>query len=189
MLRVKNLTNQYQKRTIRPLYAQSQATPYAAVLDPSFRNTDGSFRAPLAADAAPLARSAAPALIQGGLLPGSVMAKGAGEGMVLHNGATAVRAFGLLANFVGGTMDELGDENSIGVWRGPDSVWEILAPAFDDTGLAAAYAAATPGNPVRLYGGTDGRLTATAGAKVEADVVALLVERSSANKIVIDLKV
>jgi len=189
MLRVRNISNQYQKRTIRPLYAQTQATPYACVLDASLRNTDGSFRAPLAADTVPLARSAAASLLQGGLIPGTVMAKAAGEGMVVHNGVAAVRAFGLLANFVGGTIDDIADENNIGVWRGHDSVWEILAPAFDDTGLAAAYAAATAGNPVRLYAGTNGLLTATAGAKTEADVVAHLVERTSASKIVIDLKV
>jgi hypothetical protein len=190
MLRVRNISNQYQKRTIRPLYAQTQATPYAAVLDPSLRNTDGSFRAPVAADSAPLARSAASALLQGGLIPGVVVAKGAGEGVVVHNGVAGVRAFGLLANFVGGTIDDLGDENNVGVWRGPDSVFEILAPAFNDTGLAAAYAAATPGNPVRLYAGTDGRLAASApGGATEADVVALLIERSSVGKIVIDLKV
>ena len=189
MLRIRNLSNQFQKRTIRPLYAHTQATPYAATLDPSLRNTDGSFRAPLAADVTPLARSAAAALIQGGLPAGTVVAKGAGESIVVHNGVAGVKAFGLLANFVGGTLDDLGDENQVGVWRGPDAVFEILAPAFDDTGLAAAYSAATPGNPVKLYAGTNGLLTPVVGAKTDADIVALLVERTSASKIVIDLKV
>jgi hypothetical protein len=46
MLRIRNLSNMFQKRTIRPLYGQTQAYPYAAVLDPRLRNTDGSFRAP-----------------------------------------------------------------------------------------------------------------------------------------------
>jgi len=118
------------------------------------------------------------------------VAKGAGESFVVHNGVAAVRPWGLLGNFVGGTLDDIGDENQVGVWQGVDSVYEVLAPAFNDTGLAAAYSAATPGNPVRLYAGTDGRLTATApGSATEADVVALLIERTSASKIVVQLKV
>lgn len=188
MLRVRNLSNVMQKRLIRPLYAQTQATPYAAVLDPSLRNVDGSFRAPLSTDTLPIARSANAYTLQGGLVPGTVMLKGAGEGVVVATGAnSALQPFGLLANFVGGTMDDLGDENYVGVWRGPDSVFELLAPAFNDTGLATAYANATPGVPVKLYAGTDGRLTSTsAGSDV---VVAHLLERVSASRIVIDLKV
>lgn len=191
MLRIRNLSNQFQKRTIRPLYAQTQATPYAATLDPSLRNTDGSFRAPLGADTVPLNRGGVAAFtLQGGLVAGQVVAKGAGESIVVHNGIAGVRAFGLLANFVGGTLDDIQDENQVGVWRGPDSVFEILAPAFNDTGLAAAYSAATPGNPVRLYAGTDGRLgAAVPGSATTDDIVALLVERTSASKIVIDLRV
>lgn len=190
MLRVRNLSNALVKRPLRALYAQTQATPYAAVLDPSLRNVDGSFRAPLADDTLPIARSAAAFTLQGGLVPGTVMVKGAGEGMVVHNGVGTLQPFGLLANFVGGTLDDIQDENMIGVWRGPDSVWELLAPAFDDTGLAAAYAAATPGAPVKLYAGVDGRLTATVpAAGASSIVVAHLVERTSASRIVVDLKI
>jgi hypothetical protein len=192
MLRIRNLSNMFQKRTIRPLYGQTQAYPYAAVLDPRLRNTDGSFRAPLATDTAAnsgLARTVAAFTFQGGLVPGTVMVKAAGEGMVVHNGAAGVIPFGLLANFVGGTLDDLQDNNEIGVWRGPDSVYELLFPAFDDTGLAAAYAAqsgatSAAGNPVVLYPQTDGRLGITATA---APAVARLVERTSAAKIVVEL--
>lgn len=189
MLQVRNLSNVFQKRLIRPLYAHTQATPYAAVLDASLRNTDGSFRAPVSTDTLPLARSASAFLLQNGLVPGTVMVKGAGEAAVVASGANAAeQPFGLLANFVGGTLDDLKDNNEIGVWRGPDSVWELLAPAFNDTGLAAAYASATPGNPVKLYAGTDGRLTSTSPGG-SAIVVAHLIERTSASKITIDLKV
>lgn len=189
MLRIRNLSNQFQKRLIRPLYAHTQATPYAATLHPSLRNTDGSFRAPLAADTLPIARSADAFLLQGGLVPGTVVLKGEGETAVVANGAnSALQPFGLLANFVGGTLDDLGDENQIGVWRGPDSVFELLKPAFDDTGLAAAYAAAGPGGVVKLYAGTNGLLTATSPGG-SAIVVAHLIERTNASKIVIDLKV
>jgi hypothetical protein len=189
MLQVRTISNVFQKRLIRPLYAHTQATPYAAVLDPSLRNADGSFRAPLATDTLPLARSAAAFTLQGGIVPGTVVVKGAGESAVVASGANvAEQPFGLLANFVGGTFDDLKDNNEVGVWRGPDSVWELLAPAFNDTGLAAAYAAATPGNPVKLYAGTDGRLT-SASPGGSAIVVAHLIERTSASKITIDLKV
>lgn len=190
MLQVRNISNVLQKRLVRPLYAHTQATPYAAVLDASLRNTDGSFRKPLAADSTPLARSADAYTLQGGLVPGTVVHKSAaGEGVVVATGANAALVpFGLLANFVGGTLDDIKDENNVGVWRGPDAVFEILAPAFDDTGLAAAYASATAGSPVPLYAGTDGRLVynGSAGSRVK---VADLIERTSAAKIVIDLKV
>jgi len=186
MLRIRNLSNQYQKRTLRVLYGQTQAYPYAATLDPSLRNTDGSFRAPLSSDTLPVARSANAFTLQGGLVPGQVVLKAAGEGVVVATGAnSALIPFGFLANFVGGTLDELGDENSVGVWRGQGSVYEVLAPAFDDTGLAAAYAAATPGIPVLLYAGADGRIGAN-GSPGSRIPVARLIERPSASKITIE---
>ncbi len=191
MIRARNLNNVHQKRTIRAVYAQTQATPYSGTLHPSFRNVDGSFRAPLATDTLPLTRSAASALLQGSLLPGTVMAKSAGESFVVHNGVAGVKAFGLLANFVGGTFDELGDENAIAVWRGPDSVWELLKPAFYDTGLASAYATASAGagNAVKLYAQPSGLLGATVPASAtDADVVARLIEYTP-NKIIVDLQV
>lgn len=189
MLQIRNLSNKYQKRLIRPLYAQTQATPYAASLHPALRNTDGSVRTPVNGDSNPLAYSANTFTLQGGLVPGTVVVKGPGETILPANGANAESVpFGLLANFVGGTLDDLKDENLVGVWRGPDSVFELLAPAFDDTGLAAAYAAATPGNPVKLYAGVDSRLS-TVGAPGSRAVVAHLVERVSPSRIVVDLKV
>jgi hypothetical protein len=193
MLRPTKLSNKFQKRTLRPLYAQTQAYPYAAYLDPSLRNSDGSFRKPLAADATgggfPLTRSADAHTLKNGLVPGLVVVKGVGEGVVVANGAANAnpRPFGLLANFVGGELDDLGDEDFVGVWRGVGGVFELLAPAFDDTGLAAAYAAATAGAPVKLYAQADGRVGATVPAG--ATIVAELIERTSASRIVVELKV
>jgi hypothetical protein len=121
------------------------------------------------------------------------MLKGAGESAVVAPGGTAVNSgnlvvFGLLANYVGGVLDDIKDENNIGIWRGPDAVFELLAPAFDDTGLAGAYTTASPGQPVPLYAGTDGRLVyiSSPGSRPK---VADLISRDSAAKIVIDLKV
>lgn len=193
MQRLQKLSNKYQKRLIRPLYAQTQATPYAAYLDPTLRSDDNSIRIPDSGDTTgggyPLTRSADAYTLKGGLVPGTVVVKADGEGVAVANGANAaVKAFGLLANFVGGELDDIGDEDYVGVWRGPDSVFELLAPAFDDTGLAAAYAAATAGAPVVLYAQADGRLGSTSPGG-SALPVAELVERVSSSRIVIDLKV
>jgi len=193
MLRIRNLKNKYQKRLIRPLYAQTQATPYAAVLDTSFRDSEGTYVLPAAAFK-----------YKGGLVPGTVMVA-RGEKVTVATGAEPAApavgvaypsppyAFGLLANFVGGELDDLGDENFVGVWRGPDSVYELLAPGFDDTGLSAAWDASTQGVPVPLYAGLDGRLahfnatsTPVVGRRVP---IAFLIERPSASRIIVDLKV
>lgn len=177
MLRIRNLKNKYQKRLIRPLYAQTQATPYAAVLDPTFRDASGNYVLPAGAF-----------LYKGGIVPGTVMAN-RGDNVTVATGVDAALVpFGLLANFVGGELDDLGDENFVGVWRGPDAVFEILAPGFNDTGLSTAWDASTPGLPVPLFAGTDGRLTTVAvpGNRLR---VANLLERPNANRIIVDLKV
>jgi len=179
MLRIRNLRNKYQKRLIRPLYAQTQATPYAAVLDDSFRD--------VGTNAYVLPSGAFTYL--GGLVPGTVMVN-RGEKVTVATGAdvAGIQAFGLLANFVGGELDDLGDENYVGVWRGPDSVFEILAPGFNDTGLSAAWDASTQGVPVPLSAGADGRLRYN-NPQGNRQTVAYLIERPNANRIVVDLKV
>jgi len=191
MLRIRNLKNKYQKRLIRPLYAQTQATPYAAVLDGSFRDAEGTYQFPAAAFK-----------YKGGLVPGTCMVN-RGEKVTVATGAASTgtpagvpQIFGLLANFVGGELDDLGDENYVGVWRGPDSVYEILAPGFDDTGLSAAWDASDQGVPVPLFAGPDGRLAyltpggdGTGGTAGPRQVVAYLIERPSASRIIVDLKV
>lgn len=190
MLQLRNLSNVFQKRLIRPLYAQTQATPWAGTLDPSLRNADGSFRPPLAADTNPIARSADAFTLQGGLVPGTVLLKNDAEHFVVATGDDSeLRPSGLLANFVGGTLDDLKDNNQVGVWYGPGSQFELLAPAWDDTGLAAAYAAATPGEPVLLYATADGRLGVRPGGNTSDVPVAELVERRSASVIHIKLLV
>lgn len=191
MLQVRNLSNKYQKRLIRPKYAHTQATPYAAQLHPALRDAQGAFKPILAGGAGAtvpgLTYSSATFTLQGGFVPGTVMIKGPGETMLPATGAANEQPFGLLANFVGGTMDDIKDENNIGVWRGPDSTYELLAPAFDDASIATAYANAIPGSPVKLYAGADGRLTADAGTN--RVVVAHLIERVSPSVIEIDLKI
>lgn len=186
MLRITNLSNAMQKRTLRVLHGQTQATPYAGTLHPALRNTDGSFRAPVTADSTPVDYTANTFTYQSGLVPGTVMIKGPGESFLPAAGAANERPFGLLANFVGGTLDDLKDSNEIGVWYGPGSVYEVLFPAFNDSGLATAYSNATPGSPVLLYAGTNGLLTTTATTTIP---VAELIERRSAAVIQIKLLV
>jgi len=185
MLRITNLSNAMQKRTLRVLHGQTQATPYAGTLNPALRNTDGSFRAPVAADVTPIDYTANTFTYQGGLLPGMVMCRTQGESFMPHPGINTVRPFGLLANFVGGTIDDLKDNNEIGVWYGPGSVYEVLIPAFDDTGLAAAYAAGGAGGPsagvpVLLYAQPTGLLGVTNTGGNQIPVAELIERRSNA---------
>lgn len=217
MLRLKNLSNKYQKRLVRPLYAHTQATPYAAILDSqtltgpnaatgrtSFRNGDGSFYQPLSGDTSPLnTRTAAVSTLKGGLPAGLVAVRTVADSVAIATGindGTVERPFGLLANFIGGDLDDLGDENYVGVWRGPDSVFEILSPGFNSLGLSTEYSAtaATKGAPVKLYAGRDGRLCQgvtgqTGGLAAAANAanvaVAHLVELVGTSRIVIDLLV
>lgn len=206
MLHLKNLSDKYQKRTLRVEYGQTQATPYDLELDPSFRNTDGSFRLPLSTDtatvvpsggaaAAPFTRSANAFSLKNGLVPGTVMILTSGEYAAVATGAdAATHPFGLLANFVGGNIDDVGDENKISAWRGSDSTYSLLAPAFLDAGvggtsMSSAYTTAVnSGSSVLLYACTDGRLSnfATPSARTP---VARLIQRVSASRIVIDLKI
>lgn len=193
MLQIRNLSNALQKRLIRPLYAQSQATPYAAVLVAALRNADGSIHPPVVETLNGLAYGVATFTLQSGLVPGTVMVKSAGDSVQPASGSdNASSPFGLLANFVGGTLDDLKDNNEVGVWRGPDAVFELLFPAFNSTGLAAAYAAATPGVPAPLYAAGNGLLAVTAGligaAVGSKTKVAELIEYNP-SRIVVDLKV
>lgn len=184
MLRLKNLSNKYQKRTCRPLYANTQATPYAASLyvksdgSAGFRATDGKLQLPSNTETV---------TGSGTLYPGIVMARLKGtEQVTVATGVSGEQPFGLLANFIGGDLDEgfSGDslQNSVGVWRGPDSVFEVLAPAFaPGTTLSPDGTSAT----TLLYPDSKGRLTTTASTANVA--VARLVEVVSSSRIIVDL--
>lgn len=186
MLRLKNLSNKYQKRTCRPLYAQTQATPYAATL---YTKSDGTAGFRSAAGALQLPSGTETVTGSGTLYPGIVMARLKGsEQVTVATGGTGEQPFGLLANFVGGDLDEgfSGDslQNSVGVWRGQDSVFEILAPAFA-SGVVLASDGTT--GQTLLYPDTKGRLTtntSTAGV-----AVARLIEVVGSSRIIVDLAI
>lgn len=127
------------KRTIKPLYAYSQATPQGFVLAASEASKS--------------------------VLPGTVLCNvGNGEVKVAE---TTLVPTGLSAHFAGVNefgIDEVGDSgiDSIGVWvGGKDSQFEILAPAFDtEADWAAAKTALAAGTAeVLLAPNADGLLT------------------------------
>ena len=197
MLRLTNLANVNRRRTLRALYAQTQGYPYAVALDSTVdRTLTNPFT--IAADAGKAA-----------LWPGMVAVKTVGETVKIAAADTG-RAFGLFANFVGGELNEIGTDGTrpggseVGVWRGPGSVYEVLAPVFVDTGLSAAAAAEDGAHANEVFLGSDatGRLKAQTLANTTPptgdDVTSLnasarsaarLVKRLSDNAIIIELLV
>lgn len=205
MLRLTHLSNKYQKRLIRPIYAQTQATPYATSLDEqaltggaagvtSFKNADGSRRLPQSGDESPLhTRTAAAYTLKNSLTPGLVMVRTIGESVAVSAGPkdATEQPFGLLANFVGGELDDIGDEDTVGVWRGAfHAFFELLKPAWNDEGLAAALEESKnkKGGSVYLYASKDGRLQYFAEAE-NRQAVARVIDRPSASRILIELQI
>ena len=141
MLRVP-LSNPHLKRTIRPLYANHQATPWGGFLDPEYDPaTDGE------------------------ILPGTPLSRVYGE---VFAPSPRSRIFALSALFVAPSlgvneMTASGTNLFTGWTGGPDAVFEILAPAFDPA--VAESDVGAPGNP----GPPDG--VWLTGAKVDNAVV------------------
>lgn len=193
-----------QKRLIRPVYAQTQGFPYAAFLDPSLRTTSGNILAPLSTDSSagsitngraapnPLAYSANTFTYMGSIVPATVAVKSGyasggagGEYACVHNGVTTVQPWGLLDQWLGGTFDNVGQNNQIGVWMGPDSTYEILAPGWNDTGLATAVSGGAAGANINLAAGTDGRLVST--SVTNGVPVCRVIDRIAGSRIVVQL--
>lgn len=162
MLRT-SLAKAYIKRTIRPLYGWTQATPKSCFLDPAWdRSVD--------------------------IYPGMAMMRTSGENYTLLN-ATGVPA-GLSGLYVGGDgIDEVEEQgiNAFAVWTlADDAEFEILAPAFDTT-----VAWTDPGNGTDLLvhaqtaGANRGKLVPAGTAGASAAPVARLVKVVSANKIIV----
>ena len=155
------------KRTHRPLYAWTQATPKSAFHDPAW---DRSIP----------------------IYPGMVLAQSAGE-LVSLIGASGV-PYGLAGDYVGGDgFDPLLDVgvNATSVWvMGSDAEFEVLAPAFDDTQAWTEPNGTTERLVYAITAGTGrGKLAlATNGAvatAISAQPVARLVKVNSPSKITI----
>lgn len=175
MLRV-TLDNVAQKRTIRPLYAQHQATPWGCILNPEWdRSTD--------------------------ILPGMVMTRINGEAATLFGAGTDAathEVWGLSALFVAPMLgiDEVrsAGANGFAVWVGDEqSVFEILAPAFDTT---ATWMNTDDGSktPLRVtlaaHPEGAGKLTTgvAAAGSVGDKVAAHLIQVVGTNKIIVSLE-
>ena len=163
---VGNLT---QKRTIRPLFAQTQATPYPGFLDPNWtRATD--------------------------IYPGVVMTKLAKETFTVATTDTT-KPWGLSALFVAPALgiDEVkaSGTNNFTVWKGDSqATFEVLAPAFAADG---DWALPTDGSRKLLtytnasHAQGPGRLTTVGATNANTALVAELVDVIGTNKIVVNL--
>jgi len=171
MLRTRIATS-YIKRTIRPLYSATQATPKSVFLDSDWdRSID--------------------------IYPGMVFARTTGENVSLigaTNGTPEDEVpYGFGALYVGGDgIDEVLDSgiNAFSVWvTAPDAEFEILAPAFD---TGSTWNDSNDGTEVLVHaivdGANQGKL-APAGQSgrgtLSNDPVARLVKVNSATKITI----
>jgi hypothetical protein len=165
-----NINVTSQKRLLRVVQGQTQATPTSGYLDPSLRNASGGIRRPLKTDeagvvpaggaaAAPFTRTADAFVFENSLVPGTVLVKTVGENYAVADGGTETGIFGLLGQWVGGTFDGVKNTSNISAWQGPDSEYDLLAPGFDPTEVATKVAENKEGKDVFLYAGKDGRLT------------------------------
>lgn len=172
MLRT-TLQNAWAKRTIRPTYAYSQATPKSVFLDPAWDNS-----VPIYA--------------------GMALAKTVGMAVTLvGNGTTGPKTpYGLAAFMEGvpGIESEISNQggvNAAACWvMGPDAEFEVSAPAFDST---ATWTDAGTGAPALVYayisGAKRGQLcpvgAGTVGTTITDKPVGRLLQVVSATKIVV----
>jgi hypothetical protein len=192
MLRLTNLANVNRRRTLRALYAQTQGYPYAVALDSSVdRTATDPFNDPAHAGKA-------------AIWPGMIAVKTVGETVRPNfdepENYAHRRPFGLFANFVGGELNEIGTDGTrpggseVGVWRGVGSVYEVLAPVFNDTDLASAAADEDGSHNNEVYMNNDdaARLTFDDGADPRNEwheATARLIKYVSSKAIIIELLV
>jgi hypothetical protein len=172
------VANPAQKRTLRPIYAQHQATSYGGFLDPAWgRSFD--------------------------ILPGTVMSRKTAEvftpfttgssGTTVNSASVLpsanARPFGLAALFCAPTLgiDEVTatGTNLFTVWTGGiDAVFEVIAPAFD---TAANWTGLNPtdGGRTLLTANSVGLLTPTGATNYNA--VAELLDVESTDVILVRL--
>lgn len=166
MLRVP-LNKSYIKRTIRPLYAFSQATPKSQFVDPAWD---------LSVD----------------IYPGMCLMKTVGENVTLLNAAG--NPYGLSAFYMAPAygIDEITEQgvNACAVWvMSPDAEFDILAPAFD---TGASWVEPTTGaiNLVSAYteaagAALRGKLCPAGTANAHPTAIARLIKVISSTKITV----
>lgn len=152
------LANDYIKRTIRPLYTWTQATPKPVFLDPAWTRSvpiwPGMGFIRTGGDLVTLAGANSVQMSSQKTMYGN--AGTSNNGSFLTTQGNAYPVYGLGGLYVGGDgVDELlyAGINAFAVWvLGPDAEFEILAPAFDPTSTwtdpPAFGTAAYPGAPL-----------------------------------------
>lgn len=159
------LEKAYIKRSIRPRYGFSQATPVSTYLDPAWdRSVD--------------------------IYPGMVLVPGTAQNTVTLVSGTGQKPLGLSALYVGGEgIDEPLEAgvNAFAVWvLGPDAEFEVDAPAFDD---ALVWTVPTNGTETLVHaqttGASRGKLVPAGTANATTAPVARLVAVNSDSTITI----
>jgi hypothetical protein len=184
------LSNDYVKRTIRPLFSWTQATPKPCFLDPGwtravpiwpgmgFMRSGGDLVTLIGSNSVQMG---------GKTMTGSAHSGNAGSDVT----AATVPVYGLGALYVGGDgIDELlyAGINAFAVWvLGPDAEFEILAPAFDAT---ATWTDPTDGSGSALVGvstatANQGMLVPYASSTTVSAPVARLLKVNSSTKLTI----
>lgn len=138
MLRIGNISEVMQTRTLRVLYGNTQAYPFAANIDPTVYDITGASAAAFAVGGGSVPGTSG----NGPIWPGQVAALAKNnETVCVAVGGTAGTAgvyglvpLGLFANFVGGDFDEsnyAGGYTEVGVWKGPGSWYQVLTPVWN----------------------------------------------------------
>ena len=191
MLRIGNISEVQQTRTIRVNYGNTQAYPFATTLDPNVYDIAGNKGAAFAAGGGTVIGSAG----QGPVYPGQVaawakngqtvcVAVGGTSGTVVPN----LLPLGLFANFIGGDFDEVnygGGYTEVGVWKGPGSFYEVLTPVFN-TNVVAANASGA-GTARYLWWDAQGLLSSVSSAGAGSVTPIALLSTYSTSKIAIEL--
>jgi hypothetical protein len=158
------LAQAYIKRTIRPNYAWTQATPKSVFVDPAWnRSVD--------------------------IFPGMALMKTTGENVTLLDGTG--HPYGLAAFYMAPVygIDEITEQgiNAAAVWvLGPDAEFEILDPAFDST---LSWVEPVNGTLSLVYastaGANRGKLVPSGATNASTRPVARLLKVVSSTKIIV----
>lgn len=159
-----SVANSYLKRTIRPVYGWSQATPKAAFVDPAWNSSVD-------------------------IYPGMALMKTLGDNVTLINASGT--PYGLAAFFMAPVLgiDEITEQgvNACAVWvMGTDAEFEVIAPAFDST---SSWVDPGNGTTALVYCFVDGTKrgqlcpAGATGGTVSTQPVARLLQVASASKI------
>lgn len=162
MLRT-SLAKAYIKRTIRPLYAFTQATPKSVFVDPAWD-------------------------LSVPIFPGMCLMKTVGENVSLVDAVGY--PYGLSAFYMGGDgIDEITEQgvNAMAVWvMDPTAEFEILDPAFDSS---LSWVEPTNGTLALVYastaGANRGKLVPAGATNASTRPVARLIKVVSSTKIIV----